>query len=79
MHALFAFAIGPVGRYFTLALAIAGVVLWLRWDAASDAVSAFRASAVEAFSRLLTKADQAQDAVQSCRGTWNRETGKCER
>jgi hypothetical protein len=79
MHALVSFAFGPVGRYVVGGLAVAGVALWLRWDIATDAVRDFKASARAAFSRLLTKADQAQDTVQTCPGTWNREAGRCER
>lgn len=79
MHAIAAFALGPVGRYVVPVVAIVAFGLWLRWDAATDAVRNFRASAEAAFTRLLSKADQAQDTVQSCSGTWNREAGRCER
>jgi hypothetical protein len=78
MHVLIAFALGPIGRYVVGGLAVMAVLAYLRWDIASDAVSAFQAKTIAAFQSLTKKADKAELDALNCRGTWNRSTGKCE-
>lgn len=81
MHALAAFFFAtPAGRYVGIALSVICVVLWLRWDAASNAVSDYSAKITAAFSQLMGKAGGAQSTVENCPlEKWNRETGKCDK
>ncbi|MGL5011808.1 MAG: hypothetical protein ACRC6I_18175 [Paracoccaceae bacterium] len=78
MHAVLAFIITPVGRYVAIALAIVAALAWYRFDAVQDGYNSAVAKGNAAMLEWLGKADQAGQTAQTCRGSWNRDTGKCE-
>lgn len=80
MHAIIAFAIGPIGRYFVLGGLLLGLAIftWFRVDQGGFDRAMSKVQA--AFTRALGLADARQDEVQSCPlGKWNRGTGRCDR
>jgi hypothetical protein len=80
MHALAAFAVGPVGRYVVLGGLLLAMIGGVWWKVDGQGFDRAMGKVQSAFSRSLGLADAAQDTVQSCPlGKWNREAGRCER
>jgi len=65
-------------RYFVMFAAVALLVSFVWWKVDRDARQSVLDSIERANTRAGTKADQAEIDVLKCRGTWNRETHKCE-
>lgn len=79
MHALVAFAIGPVGRYVVLAGLLTAIVGGVYIKVTTDAADAERARIERANAKARNAADAAQLDVMACpAGKWNRERSRCE-
>ena len=78
MHALIAFALGPVGRYVALGCALLAGLYAVIWNAERAGADRAMAQIERINSNNRNRADQGQQQAIDCAATWNRRTGKCE-
>jgi hypothetical protein len=79
MHALIAFAIGPIGRYVVLGALLLALIGGVYLKVRSDGAEAERVRIERANAKARDAADSAMRGPLECLGTWDRSTGTCER